>query len=123
MSVFVIFREFVKPYTFLKLKSTARGFEVEQEIEAEGIAKLIEGKTESDNMEQSTSDAVIKVKYSETFAAQSMVGQGIKLSDHQGGRTYRIEGQSLAQDRDFYNLSLVREEFAWPAEESLLPLE
>ena len=122
MSVFSVFREFVKPYTFLKLEPSGAGMKVVGETEAEGIYKLVEGKTESDAMEQATSDAVIKVKYDEPFTAENMVGHGIKIDDAQGGRTYRIEGQSLAQDRDFYNLTLTREEFVWD-DESPLPLE
>lgn len=120
MSVFIDFAEFVEPYKFLKLTTTSNGYKIEEEIEAEGIYKLIEGKTESDAMEQATSDAVIKVKYDESFTSDNMVGHGIAITDAQGERTYRIEGQSLAQDRDFYNLTLTREDL-W--DESPSPLE
>jgi hypothetical protein len=126
MSVFANFA--TQPYKFLKLISTANGFKVEEEYQAQGIFKLRAGKTQSDNMETATSDAVIKVKPSEPFASESMVGHGIAITE-QSEVTYRIEGQSTGIEHDtnridFYNLSLVREDFVWAEQEqSPLPLE
>lgn len=114
MSVFDIFAEFVEDYTYLELSSTANGYKVDAEHEALGIAKIIEGKTEADNMEQATSDARLKIRTDEAFLpadVKSIVGNGIQLR----GVDYRIDGVSLAQDNDFYNLNLVREEYTWQA--------
>lgn len=116
MSVFDIFAEFVEGYTYLVLSSTANGYLVDAEHEGLGIAKIIEGKTESDNMEQATSDARLKIRTDESFlpaGTQDIVGNGIQLR----GVEYRIEGVSLAQDNDFYNLNLTRESFVWEDEE------
>lgn len=121
MSVFDTFSEFLEDYTFLKLTSTANGWRVTSEHDARGIPKVIEGKTQSDNMEQATSDARLKIRIDESFLPTSIkdvVGEGIRLRSID----YRIEGVSLAQDNDFYNLNLSRESFVWQDEETPSPL-
>lgn len=126
MSVWTTFP--TQSYTFLKLVHTPNGFKVDEEIEAQGIFKLRVGKTQTDNMEQVTSDAVIKVKPDESFASDNMLGNGIAITE-QGQETYRIVGQSTGIEHDtntidFYNLSLVREDFVWDEVDELpLPLE
>lgn len=125
MSVFTTFP--TQSYTFLKLTNTPNGYKVTEEIEATGIFKLRVGKTQTDNMEQITSDAVIKVRPDESFASENMVGQGVAITE-QGQETYRIEGQSTGIEHDtnridFYNLSLVREDFVWDEDELPSPLE
>lgn len=119
MSVFDVFAEFVSPYTFMELENTARGYKVKSQHNAEGIFKLVDGKTNATNMEQVTSDARLKVKTEETFASTNMVGNGIKIVSSQGEQTYRIDGQSTAQDGDFYNLNLTREDFQWQSQSPL----
>lgn len=126
MSVFTNFP--TQSYKFLKLVPSGNGFKVDEEYNAEGIFKLRVGKTQTDNMEQVTSDAVIKVKPDEPFASQNMLGHGIAITE-QGMETYRIAGQSTGIEHDtnridFYNLSLVREDFVWDEVDELpLPLE
>ena len=118
MSVFDTFPEFLTPYKYLVLTSTANGYKIDEEHASEGIPKIIEGMTEADNLEASTSDARLKIKL-ESFLPENIndvVGNGIELL----GLHYRIEGVSLAQDGDFYNLNLKREAI-W--DESPLPLE
>ena len=122
MSVFTVFA--TQEYKFLELEHTANGYRVVNEYTAQGIYKLRDGKTDSANMEVATSDAVIKIKPSESFVTDNMVGHGISIKN----QTYRIEGQSEGIEHDsnyidFYNLSLVREDFVWHEAESLLPLE
>lgn len=121
MSVFDVFCEFLTDYTYLELGSTANGYEVVGEHVAQGIPKIIEGQTEADAMEQATSDAKLKIKVDESFLPEEpvkdLLNHGISLHSV----TYRIDGVSLAQDGDFYNLNLVREDFVW--DESPSPLE
>lgn len=119
-----------KPYTFLELENTAGGNSIKKEYEAEGIVKLRDGMTQSDNMEAYTSDSTIHIKPSEPFAADLsgvLVGHGIRVQNDAGEQLeYRIIGQIEGMDfesgnLEFYKVTVKKESLSVCP--SSLPLE
>lgn len=116
MSVFTNFPS--DPYIFLEVERTAQGTLVKEEYTANGIFKLRDGMTEADSLESETSDATLRVRPDEPFAANNMVGQCVRIQREQGEEEYRILSQVEGYDHDlevmdFWLLELKREKVLW----------
>lgn len=116
MSVFTNFPS--DPYIFLEVERTAQGTLVKEEYTANGIFKLRDGMTEADSLESETSDATLRVRPDEPFAANNMVGQCVRIQRSQGEEEYRILSQVEGYDHDlevmdFWLLELKREKVLW----------
>ena len=122
-------------YTFLELDQKVDGNVIKSEHEAEGIAKIRSGITQTDYGETSGSSYVentskLKIKLDEPFIALvggDLVGHGIRLTKNGSDAVeYRIDGQSEGYDFDagvieFYTVTLKRESIAtWDGDD--LPL-
>ena len=120
MSVFTTFP--TREYKYFVLTHTSNGYKIVEEHKAEGIFKIISGHNDTDNLENVTSDAKLKIKPDEPFFDDEteLMGNGVEIL----GETYRIEGVSRAEEFDtqrvdFYNLNL-KKEILW--DESPSPL-
>lgn len=124
-----VFDVFVnQTYTFLRVKQSASGNEVEQEYEATGIVKLRDGMTQTDNMEQRLSTSTIHVRPTEAFVADldgNLVGHGVRVMSSSGEPLeYRITAQTVGRNFDtgadeHIRVEVKKESFVWQDESEL----
>jgi hypothetical protein len=121
------------PYTFLKIKQTVSGNEIDEEYEASGIFKIRDAMEQIQNMEQyagnsDTSQASLHIKPTESFIAAlngELIGHGIRAAkDGNTPLDYRIERMTEGRDFDngeleFYRLVLKREDIVEDGDEVL----
>lgn len=110
-----VFDVFVNtPYTFLRVsRGGVYGNVITMSIDAQGVFKLRNGMVQANNQESRQSDATLHIRPSETFAAEDIVGQGIRHN----GLDYEITGQTGGQNFDngaleHYRLTLNRTDYS-----------
>jgi len=112
MDVFDVF--VTSPYTYLQVsRGGVYGNTVQATEEAQGVFKLRNGMVMVNNQESKQSNATLHVKPSESFAAEYMVGNGIRHN----GLDYEIIGQTGGQNfetglLEHYRLTLASTDYA-----------
>lgn len=110
MNVFEVFT--TTNYTFLRLDSNVRGNYIAQEYEANGVVKLRDSMTQTDNMETFSSDSSVHIRPEESFISDvgaNLVGHGLRLSqDGNGPADYRIIEQRHGTNFETGQLEFIR---------------
>ncbi len=114
-----------EPYTFLFLKNSIGGKQIDSEVTTTGIIKLRNGKVQSNGRESFTSESTLHIRPTESFVTtvggpEGLVGHGVRIDTE----TYTIIGVTTAQDYElgrpaFHRATLERLTLS----QSALPLE